>query len=96
MNKPKRILIIEIKTAENPDLDSSQLSKLTFQNDRDILHLNSDIEQIKSAIENAVLRLGSNYRHPLYFNVQVIPDESKSDNPSNRKRRRRRRSYEER
>ena len=96
MNTPERILIIEIKTAENPDLDSSQLSTLTFHQDTGKLYLRSDFEEIKSAITDAVLCLGSNYRHPLHFNVQVIPDESKSDNsPTRRRRRRRRRSCDE-
>ena len=69
MNKPKRILIIEIKTIDNPDLDSSQLSTLTFNQERGKLYLSSDFEEIKSAIVDAVLCLGSNYRHPLHFDV---------------------------
>ena len=93
----QRILVVEIKTIENPDLDSSQLSEITFHQETGKIYLSSHVEQIRSAIENAVLRLGSNYRHPLYFDVQVIPAESRSDNPSNgRRRRRKRRSYEER
>jgi len=88
---PQRILVIEIKTADNPSLDSSQMSTLTFHQNTGKLYLRSDFEEIKSAISDAVLCLGSNYRHPLYFDVQVIPDKSKSDNPSNRRRRRRRR-----
>ena len=69
MNKPKRILIIEIKTLDNPNLDNSQLSTLTFHQDTGKLYLRSDFEEIKSAIADAVLCLGSNYRHPLYFDV---------------------------
>ena len=95
-SQPQRILIIEIKTADNPDLDGSQLSTLTFHKERGKLHLRSSIEEIQFAITDAIVHLGSNYRHPLHYDVQVIPDKSKSDNPSNRKRRRRRRSYEER
>ena len=93
----QRILVVEIKTIENPDLDSSQLSEITFHQDTGKIYLSSHVEQIRSAIENAVVRLGSNYRHPLHFDVQVIPAESKPENPSTRRRRRRRRrSYEER
>ena len=38
MNEPERILIIEIKTADNPDLDNSQLSTLTFHKEIGKLH----------------------------------------------------------
>jgi len=88
MNHPQRILTIEITTSDNPSLDFSQLPTLNFLQDGKNLRLNSDIEQIKSAIADAVIHLGSNYRHPLYFNVQVIPTESKSSNNNRRRRRR--------
>ena len=95
MSQPERILVVEIKTADNPDLDTSQLSTLTFHQDTGKLYLRSEFEEIKSAITDAIVRLGSNYRHPLFFDVQVIPDESKSEDPPNRRRRRRRSCHEE-
>ena len=88
---PQRILVIEIKTIDNPGLDDSQISTITFHQETGKLYLRSHVEQVRSAITDAVVHLGSNYRHPLHFDVQVIPDESKSDNPCTRRRRRRKR-----
>jgi len=85
MNQPQRILTVEIRTEQNPNFHSSQMPTLTFLQDGENLYLKSDIKQIISAIVDAVLHLGSNYRHPLYFNVQVIPAECKSDNPNRRR-----------
>ena len=97
MDANKPILIIEIRTEQNPNLDSSELSTIIAHRNRGELYLeSSDIEQIKSVIADAITHLGSNYRHPLYFDVQVIPgDDIDSINPefdqSSPKRQRRRR-----
>lgn len=93
MNQPKRLLVVEIRTMDNPGFDSSQLSTLTAFGDSQQLYLSSDLELIRSAILDAILHLGSNYRHPLYFDVQVVPrDEIDASEHNPRRRRRRRRS----
>ena len=73
MTKPQRIVVIEIKTMDNPGLDSSQLATLTAFSNSNQIYLGSEIEPIKLAILDAIVHLGSNYRHPLLFNVQVLP-----------------------
>lgn len=73
MNQPQRILVVEIRTMDNPGLDRSQLSTLTAFDDSSQLYLSSNLESIKSAILDAIVHLGNNYRHPLLYNVQVIP-----------------------
>ena len=95
MNQPKRLLVVEIRTLDNPGFDSSQLSTLTAFSDSQQLYLSSDMESIRTAILDAIVHLGSNYRHPLYFDVQVLPrDEmdASEHSPQRRRRRRRRRT----
>ena len=87
MTTPQRILIVEIRTLDNPDLDSSQLSTLIAHREQGRLYLDS-IDAIRSAIVDGIVHLGSNYRHPLLFDVQVIPESTK---PRSKRRRRRRR-----
>ena len=99
MNDPKRILVIEIKTMDNPGFDSSQLSTIKFFETTDKYQINLNYKQIGSAIIDAILRLGSNYRHPLHFDVQVLPgdeldtsDPQVDKSPTTRRRRRRRKT----
>ena len=75
MNLQKRLLVVEVKTIDNPGLDRSQLSTITAFSNLGQLYLSEDsgLEFIKSAIIEAVIHLGSNYRHPLLFNVQIVP-----------------------
>ncbi len=73
MNQPERILVVEIKTMDNPGFDSTQLSTLTAFSDSNNFYLGSNLELLKSVIIEAIIHLGSNYRHPLLFNVQVLP-----------------------
>ena len=68
MTTPQRILIVEIRTLDNPDLDSSQLSTLIAHREQGRLYLDS-IDAIRSAIVDGIVHLGSNYRHPLLFDV---------------------------
>ena len=93
MSNPKRILIIEIRTIDNPDLDSSQLSTITAHTtDTGRLYLDSIDDAIRSAIVDGIVHLGSNYRHPLLFDVQVLSgDDIDIEKPLGRRRRRRRR-----
>ncbi len=93
MNQPARILVVEIRTLDNPGFDSSQLSTLTYFGDSQRLYLSSDLEIITTAILDAIVHLGSNYRHPLLFDVQVLTgDRIDACEHSPRRRRRRRRS----
>lgn len=74
MNQPERILTIEIRTMDNPGFDSTQLSTLTaFSDSSNNLYLASNLKPLKPLILEAIIHLGSNYRHPLLFNVQVLP-----------------------
>lgn len=94
MTQPKRILVVEIKAIKNPGLDSSQLSRLTAHSNKGKLYLSS-IDAIKSAVIDGIVHLGSNFRHPLLFDVQVIPgdepdtNEPNSDKPPSKAGRRR-------
>ena len=97
--QPKRILVVEIRTADNPGFDSSQLSTIKLFETTDKYQVDLNYKQIGSAIIDAILRLGSNYRHPLLYDVQVIAgddlDTSKPQldkSPPRRRRRRRRKT----
>ncbi len=93
MNQPERILVIEIRTMDNPGFDSTQLSTLTAFSDSQRLYLSSDLEIIRTAILDAIVHLGSNYRHPLLFDVQVLTgDQIDASEHSPRRRKRRRRA----
>lgn len=72
--EPQLILIVEIKTVESASFDIQQLEKMIVHQDSDNNYFVSfGIERIKRAIVEAIPCLGSNYRHPLLFKVQVIP-----------------------
>lgn len=92
MSQPKRILIVEIRTIDNPGFDSSQINSITIDEVGGELFLDfSFLDSIASAVFDGVVSLGSNFRHPLLFFVQVVPGNSqKSNKPPSRRRRRRR------
>ncbi|HEY9768578.1 MAG TPA: hypothetical protein V6C71_08730 [Coleofasciculaceae cyanobacterium] len=89
MNQPSRLLVVEIRTIDNPGFDLAQLSTLTYFGDSQRLYLSDDLESIRTAIVDAILDLGSNYRHPLLFDVQVINASIASNHRPQRQRRRR-------
>ena len=97
MNQPQRIVVIEIRTMNNPDLDPSQIKSITVYEDSGGYYLASDLSQIRAYIIEAVktiISLGDNYRHPLYFDVQVAPGDEMDyllDSSSNRSKVRRKR-----
>ena len=80
MNSPNRTLIVEVKTVENSHFDLAQTSPLiVYQDASSNYYLATSNSQIEQAILAAIPRLGSNYRHPLLFDVQVIlGDESEA------------------
>ena len=73
MIQNNRIIVLELKTGNKSDYDLAQLFNLTAYTDSQYLYWNEDIEQLDSAILDAIINIGSNYRHPLLFNVQVLP-----------------------
>ena len=77
MNSSKQILIIEIKTIDSGSFDTQQLEKMIiYQDHRNKYFLSTGVERIKTAILDAIPRLGSNYRHPLLFGVQIFPGDA--------------------
>ncbi|NJO97726.1 MAG: hypothetical protein HC764_18450 [Pleurocapsa sp. CRU_1_2] len=74
MNQSNSILIVEIKTVTQAQFNPNQVSPITVyqQSDRSYLDRQS-LKQIELAVIAALPRLGSNYRHPLLFDVQVVP-----------------------
>ena len=91
-----RIIVLEIRTIDNPGFDQAQISSLVLREAENGFCLESSwIDSISSAITDAIVHLGSNYRHPLYFDVQVLPrediDTTIDSTPPKRRRRRRRR-----
>ena len=99
MSNPERILVVEIKSIDNPGLDSSQLSTMQFREENNICYLAFDRDKLEFAVVDGIFNLDSNYRHPLYFQVQPLPDESNDvdkceqtlDMPPVKRRRRRKR-----
>ena len=77
MNQRSQILRIEISMVDRSDLDLNQIIQPLniYQTARRNYFSIAAINRIISAIIEIVLQLGSNYRHPLYFDVQVLPGE---------------------
>lgn len=76
MNQSQRILAIEIRTMDNSNLEPSQISSITIYENSGSYYLTLDLSQIRAVIIEAVktiISLGNNYRHPLYFDVQIVP-----------------------
>ncbi|NJK58877.1 MAG: hypothetical protein HC939_24330 [Pleurocapsa sp. SU_5_0] len=74
MNQPNSILIVEIRTVTQVQFNSSQVSPIAVYQQSDRFYLDRQgLKQIEAAIIAALPRLGSNYRHPLLFDVQVVP-----------------------
>ena len=70
----ERLIVVEIKTIDNPGFDEAQLRTINLYEVDEVFYLEfSWIDLVVSAIADAIIRLGSNFRHPLYFNIQVIP-----------------------
>ena len=70
----RKLLIVEIRIADETDYDPSQVQSLTiYQDSENNYHFVRDLNQIKQAIGDAIVHLGNNYRHPLLYDVQVVP-----------------------
>ena len=73
INSPNRTLIVEVKTVERSNFDPAQTSPLiVYLDSNNNYFISTGNSQIERAILAAIPRLGSNYRHPLLFDVQVI------------------------
>ena len=95
----RKLLIVEIRIADETDFDPSQVQPITiYQDARNYYHSTNQMKEIKRAMGDAVIHLGNNFRHPLIYDVQVVPGDEvdavmTSDlKPNARRRRRFRRS----
>ena len=68
------LLSIEIRTIE-PSLNNRDPDSVVtiFCDPQDNCFIGSSLDQIKTAILGAIPHLGTNFRHPLFFNVQILP-----------------------
>jgi hypothetical protein len=68
------LLSIEIRTIE-PSLNNRDPDSVVtiFCDSQDNCFIGSSLEQVKTAILGAIPHLGTNFRHPLFFNVQILP-----------------------
>jgi hypothetical protein len=66
------LICVEIKTIEaslnNPAPDSTLTIFCDPQNN---CFVGSDLDQVKTAILGAIPHLGTNFRYPLFFNLQI-------------------------
>jgi len=70
----RKLLIVEIRVVNETDFDPSQVVPITFYQDaRNQYHSANDLKEIKRAMADAVVHFGNNFRHPLLFDVQVVP-----------------------
>ena len=75
----QQILIVEIKTVESVSINPEQLNPMVIYRDpSNNYFVSTGIKKIERAITEAIVRLGSNYRHPLYFDVQVLSGDETS------------------
>ena len=93
----ERLIVVEIKTIDNPGFDEAQLRTINLYEVDEVFYLEfSWIDSIVSAVANAIISIGSNFRHPLLFRVQVIPhkgaDNITVDSTPPKKRRKRKKS----
>ena len=72
----KYLLQVEIKAFEFTQDDLDKRPTIFILCDRqDNCYIATGIKEIKTAIIGAIPHLGSNYRHPLLFDVQILPGE---------------------
>ena len=68
------LLSVEIKTIKPNLNDLEAHSTLTiFCNSQDQCFIAKGLDEIKTAIIGAIPHLGTNSRHPLLFDVQILP-----------------------
>lgn len=70
----RKLLIVEIRIADETDFDPSQVVPITiYQDDRNHYYSTDRMKEIKRAMGDAVVNFGNNFRHPLLYDAQVIP-----------------------
>jgi hypothetical protein len=66
------LLCVEIKTIESSLNNPAPDSTLTiFCDPQNNCFVGSDLDQVKTAILGAIPHLGTNFRYPLFFNLQI-------------------------
>ena len=95
----RKLIIVEIRIANETDYDPSQVQQLTIYRDPDNhYHSDNKMKEIKRAMGDAIVHFGNNFRHPLLYDVQVVPGDEMDalmafdDTQSQRRRRRGRRT----
>lgn len=65
---------IEIRTIE-PSLNNPLADSVVtiFCDPQNNCFIGSSLDQVKTAIIGAIPHLGTNFRHPFFFNVQILP-----------------------
>lgn len=70
----RKLLVVEIRIADETDFDSSQVVPLTvYQDACSYYHSHNQMVEIKRAMGDAVAYFGNNFRHPLLYDVRVVP-----------------------
>lgn len=70
----KKLLIVEITIANETDFNPSQVVPITiYQDARNHYHSTNQMKEIKRAMGDAIVYFGNNFRHPLIYDVQVVP-----------------------
>jgi hypothetical protein len=68
----KHFLSLEIRTLASPPLELDSIPIITIMQDaHNHYFIATGIETIKSAITDSIPYLGTNFRHPLLFNLQI-------------------------
>ncbi|WP_216595681.1 hypothetical protein [Myxosarcina sp. GI1] len=88
------LLLLEVKTIDNSDVDHETLPTITiYQDSQDNYFLAMEIDTIKRAVLGMVPHLGTNCRYPLLFSVRLLPgtetDSVVASKTSSKRRRRR-------
>ncbi|WP_036486820.1 hypothetical protein [Myxosarcina sp. GI1] len=69
----QKLLMVEIRTLQNPDIDIETLPTITIYHDsQDNYFMSSGIEEIKNAVEGMMPHLGTNCRQSLFFAVEIV------------------------
>lgn len=73
-SQSQSILVVEIRTLEPGSIDNQQLMPMiVHQDENDRLYLVKGMKTVRDAIVAFVPHLSENYRHPLLFEVQILP-----------------------
>jgi hypothetical protein len=69
----KHFLSLEIRTLASPPLELDSIRTITIMQDaHNHYFIATGIETIKSAITDSIPHLGTNFRYPLLFQIEII------------------------